>query len=385
VTASADGLVLTNAHVVNGQGTIRVELADGRTLFATVVVADDDADLALLRVPATGLEAAVFGDSTRLKTGDPLVVAGFALDLPGEPSISRGIFSGRRSLPGAHFDYLQTDAAMNPGVSGGPMLNLTGEVVGINTWGIQNLGGRSIQGVNFAIPAEAAGSFVEAGKLGPAVAAPGQTKPSTPETAGVQTGGSYWTITAITFKDSPTGAQLALQSASKLRGLRFPVEVLSSSQYATMRPGFLVVNSGSFRAKADAEAQVSKVRDAGYGDAYTREIVPIAEDPSGIVRKFYQLVNEQNAAVAWALLSTGFQSAWIYDNWLAGYRNTRSVEVLELTANHVTGDTAQVLVAIRAVDVNGSQSVTKRFQGTWDLVRTNGAWRLDRGKIAEVP
>jgi hypothetical protein len=109
---------------------------------------------------------------------------------------------------------------------------------------------------NFAIPAEVAGSFVEAGKLGPTVAAAGQTKPNTHETAGVQTAGSYWTITAITFKDSPTGAQLAQQSAGKLRGLRIPVEVLASSQYTTMRPGFLVVNSGSFRTKADAEAQV---------------------------------------------------------------------------------------------------------------------------------
>ena len=84
-------------------------------------------------------------------------------------------------------------------------------------------------------------------------------------------------------------------------------------------------------------------------------------------------------------LSPVFQSAWAYDNWLAGYRNTRSVELPTLTANYVAGNTAQVVVAIRTVDVDGSRSVTKRFQGTWDLVRINGAWRLDQGKIAEVP
>src|SRR3981081_2054925 len=152
-----------------------------------------------------------------------------------------------------------------------------------------------------------------------------------------------------------------------------------------MRPGFLVVNSGSFRTKADAEAQVSRVRDAGYGDAYTREVVAIAGDPSGIVRKFYELVSEQNAAVAWSLLSPGFQSAWKYENWLGGYRNTRSVEILTLNSNYAAGYTAQVVVVIRAVDVDGPRSITKRFQGTWDLVHTNGGWRLDRGNIAEVP
>src|SRR5918911_1483692 len=99
-----------------------------------------------------------------------------------EPTITRGAFSGRRLLPDSPIEYLQTDAAMNPGVSGGPMLNLAGEVVGINTWGVQQVGGRTVQGVNFAIPAEVALSLVETGRT----ASPQQVSAAAPAQAAHQ-------------------------------------------------------------------------------------------------------------------------------------------------------------------------------------------------------
>src|SRR5262249_8217560 len=148
VVASSDGLILTNAHVVEQPGAIRVTLADGRVVFATLLSTDTEVDLALLRVPISGLQAAEFGDTSKSRLGDAIVGDGFDPELPGEPTIAQVVYSGRRAFPGARLDYLQTDAAMNPGVSGGPMLNLSGEVVGINTWGIDRLGGQSIQGVN---------------------------------------------------------------------------------------------------------------------------------------------------------------------------------------------------------------------------------------------
>jgi S1-C subfamily serine protease len=145
VIASSDGLIVTNEHVIHEPGSVRVRLPDGRDAFADLLVADREVDLALLRVPLSGLQPVHFADTSQLHAGDAVVVAGFALDLPGEPTITRGVFSGRRLLPDAPIEYLQTDAAMNPGVSGGPMLNLAGEVVGINTWGVQQAGGRTVQ------------------------------------------------------------------------------------------------------------------------------------------------------------------------------------------------------------------------------------------------
>ena len=116
VIASSDGLIVTNEHVIHEPGSIRVRLPDGRDAFADLLVADREVDLALLRVPLSGLQPVHFADTSHLHAGDALVVAGFALDLPGEPTITRGVFSGRRLLPDAPIEYLQTDAAMNPGV-----------------------------------------------------------------------------------------------------------------------------------------------------------------------------------------------------------------------------------------------------------------------------
>jgi S1-C subfamily serine protease len=166
IVVSTDGLVLTNAHVISDTGPIRITLSDQRTVYADVVFEDTAVDLALLRTAGGVPAAAPFGDTSKLRGGDPIVVMGFALDLPGEPTITRGVFSSRRSdIKPNRVEYLQTDAAMNPGVSGGPMLNMNGEVVGINTWGVSNTSdGRPVQGVNFAIPAELAMSFVAAGR-----------------------------------------------------------------------------------------------------------------------------------------------------------------------------------------------------------------------------
>lgn len=165
VVVSSDGHILTNDHVVRGGGSIRAALPDGRLVSAEILSQDPASDLALLKAPASGLEAAKFADTSRVRLGEPLLVIGFALDLPGEPTVTRGVFSGRRTDTARGIDYIQTDASMNPGMSGGPVLNPAGDVVGISAWGIiRTPSGQPVQGVNFAIPAELAMAFVDAGK-----------------------------------------------------------------------------------------------------------------------------------------------------------------------------------------------------------------------------
>lgn len=152
----SDGLIATNAHVVAGANAITVSFADGSSAAATVVGSDSNADLAVLRVNRTGLAAAPLGSSGALQMGDPVVAVGNALDLGATPSASTGIVSALdRTITtndGNTLQHLvQTDAAINPGDSGGPLLNGGGLVVGIST-----AGNTSAQNIGFAIPIDQA-------------------------------------------------------------------------------------------------------------------------------------------------------------------------------------------------------------------------------------
>jgi serine protease Do len=155
VLIDAKGIILTNYHVVEGADEVLVELSDGRQFRASDVKADEQSDLAVLRIKTDrSLPAATLGDSDKLEIGDWVLAIGHPFDL--DLTVSAGIISGKaRILPsGRRADFLQTDAAINPGNSGGPLVNLDGEVVGINTAIATNSGG--YQGVGFAIPANLA-------------------------------------------------------------------------------------------------------------------------------------------------------------------------------------------------------------------------------------
>jgi serine protease Do len=145
---NADGLVVTNSHVVERAQRILVRLADGREFDAQVVGQDPSTDLALLRLEgARGLPTVLLGDSDQLETGDWVVAIGnpFGLDT----SVTHGIISARERVigMGPFDDFIQTNALINPGNSGGPLFNLNGEVVGINT-AVSRMG----QGIGFAVP-----------------------------------------------------------------------------------------------------------------------------------------------------------------------------------------------------------------------------------------
>jgi len=161
VVVGNDGLIVTNAHVVKDTGPVTVTFPNSLAVVGEVVKIDEALDLAAVHVPLTAGNVGRLSDSSPMKVGDTVFVVGFALNLPGDPTVTRGIFSGRRQLTGEP-DLLQTDAAMNPGVSGGALLNSAGGVVGINVAGIERSGDRPVQGVNFAIPSEVVRPFVEA-------------------------------------------------------------------------------------------------------------------------------------------------------------------------------------------------------------------------------
>ena len=145
------GLIITNNHVVDGASQVHVGLRDGRTFTGEVIGSDEATDVAVIRVEASDLPQAELGDSEALKVGQFVLAIGNALALPGGPTVSLGVLSAKgRPLPGTDFIFeglLQTDAAVNPGNSGGPLSSLDGKVIGVTTMMIPYA-----QGMGFAIP-----------------------------------------------------------------------------------------------------------------------------------------------------------------------------------------------------------------------------------------
>jgi serine protease Do len=149
-----NGYILTNDHMVDGATEINVKLADGREIGATVVGRDSTTDLALLKIEATGLPVIPLGDSSELQVGSPVMAIGNPFGL--EQTVTTGIVSatGRVIGEGPYDDFIQTDVAINPGSSGGPLINARGQAVGINSAIVTGRGGSV--GINFAIPVNVA-------------------------------------------------------------------------------------------------------------------------------------------------------------------------------------------------------------------------------------
>jgi serine protease Do len=147
---ASDGIVLTNAHVVDGASEVTVKLTDRREFRAKVLGTDPTTDIAVLRIDAKNLPSVNLGDPAQTRVGDWVVAIGSPYGF--ENSVSAGIVSAKgRSLPGdAAVPFIQTDVAVNPGNSGGPLFNLAGEVIGINSQIYSRSGG--YQGLSFAIP-----------------------------------------------------------------------------------------------------------------------------------------------------------------------------------------------------------------------------------------
>jgi len=151
---SADGYILTNAHVVDAADEINVRLTDKREYKARVIGADKRTDVALIKIDASGLPAVRMGDPGRLKVGEWVVAIGSPFGF--ENTVTAGIVSAKgRSLPQENFvPFIQTDVAINPGNSGGPLFNMRGEVVGVNSQIYSRTGG--FMGLSFAIPIDVA-------------------------------------------------------------------------------------------------------------------------------------------------------------------------------------------------------------------------------------
>ena len=149
---SADGYVMTNAHVVDGADEVIVTLTDSREFKAKIIGADKRSDVALVKIDAAGLPAVRLGDVSKLKVGEWVIAIGSPFGL--ESTVTAGIVSAKSRDTGDLVKLIQTDVAINPGNSGGPLINMRGEVVGINSQIYSRSGG--YMGISFAIPIDEA-------------------------------------------------------------------------------------------------------------------------------------------------------------------------------------------------------------------------------------
>ena len=149
---TSDGLIMTNAHVVEGADEVIVTLTDKREFKAKIIGSDKRSDVAVVKIEATGLPAVRVGDVARLKVGEWVMAIGSPFGL--ENSVTAGIVSAKQRDTGEFLPFIQTDVAINPGNSGGPLINMRGEVVGINSQIYSRSGG--FMGISFSIPIDEA-------------------------------------------------------------------------------------------------------------------------------------------------------------------------------------------------------------------------------------
>ena len=154
---TSDGMVMTNAHVIEGADELIVTLTDKREFRAKVIGADKRTDVAVVKIDATGLPAVKIGDVNRLKVGEWVMAIGSPFGL--DNTVTAGIVSAKQRDTGDYLPFIQTDVAINPGNSGGPLINMRGEVVGINSQIYSRSGGS--MGISFSIPIDEAARVSE--------------------------------------------------------------------------------------------------------------------------------------------------------------------------------------------------------------------------------
>ncbi len=145
----SNGYIITNAHVVKDMESIVVVLSNSKAYKARLKAIDEDLDLAEIKIDKGGLQPVTFGDISKVAVGDEVVAIGTPLSFGLRNSATRGIISGMNRSENRQYRFLQTDAAINSGNSGGPLVNMKGEVVGINSWVYAGIG---VQGMGFSIP-----------------------------------------------------------------------------------------------------------------------------------------------------------------------------------------------------------------------------------------
>ena len=253
----AQGLILTNAHVIEGADRVLVTLKDGRELSGEVLGEDPLTDLAVIRVDASSLPVVTLGDSEQLRPGEWAIAIGNPLGL--DNTVTAGIISatGRSSsqirVPDKRVNFIQTDAAINPGNSGGPLLNERGEVIGVNT---AIIGGA--QGLGFAIPINTAQEIAQE------LIAKGYVDHAY---IGIQMRTLTPAVREVINAEAPDALQIAAESGVIILG----VQENSPAAQAGLQPGDVIQSLAGQRIE-EAETVQQIVQDSDIGESLSLEV-----------------------------------------------------------------------------------------------------------------
>ena len=206
-TQGRTAYIITNHHVVEGVAEVVVTVNDSREYQGTVLGTDPVRDLAVVRICCGSFRTLSFGDASGFDVGDEVVVIGYALGLAGEATTTRGIVSAIRYDSSLRSEVIQTDAAINPGNSGGPMLSMSGEIVGINTYRIdESRSGRTAEGLGFAVSEQTVQQQIPVLKIASAAPTPTRRPQPTPtRTPFIDGTGGFGPISGALWHDPSDG------------------------------------------------------------------------------------------------------------------------------------------------------------------------------------
>jgi serine protease Do len=273
VIVSQEGHILTNHHVVANMDKIQVQLTDGRVVPAQLIGTDEQTDIAVLKISADKIEPLRLGDSDDVRVGQMVFAVGNPFGL--QETVTQGIISakGRRAMADSGVEFLQTDAAVNQGNSGGPLINLKGEIIGINSAIFSTTQEGSWLGISFAIPSNVAKRALESvlktgrivrGYLGVTMVNISQLAPEIRQQF------------ALTDKEGAVVAQVMPDSPADLAGLK-PGDQIRRFNGRTV-PDRIFFRSRVAELDVHAKAELTILR-AGQEHTLT---VQIAEAPAGL-------------------------------------------------------------------------------------------------------
>jgi len=349
---SPDGYIVTNAHVVDGASEVTVKLTDRREFTAKVIGSDKRTDVALIKIDAANLPALDINANPAIRKGEWVIAIGSPFGF--ESSVSAGVISGvHRALPnGQMVPFIQTDVAVNPGNSGGPLLNAAGQVVGVNSQIYSRSGG--YMGLSFAIPADIAAKVanqlkttgkVAHGRLGVGIQGMDQTlaqsfglkdsggalvgnveKGSPAEKAGFKSGDVIRSIDGVAMVDS---TDITSRIGNAAPGSKLAIDVWRDGKTVALSATVGALDDGKI-AKADADAGEPK----GKLGVAVRPLSPEEQKASG---KVGLVVEKSGGAAAKAGVQAG--------DLIVGVGSTKVTTVEELRAQvDKAGKTAALLI-----------------------------------------